>query len=563
MLRLNSLSITCNKQLLKTFLNSTSSRSYSKSIKFGDEARAKMLQGVEILADAVSVTLGPKGRNVIIQTGKEHPKITKDGATVAKAVELKCEFQNIGARLVQGVAAKTAMQAGDGSTTATVLARAIAKEGFMKISQGSNPIEVRRGIMNAVDVVARELKLISKPITTPEEIAQIATLSGNGDKSIGEIISNAISKVGNDGVITVKDGSSLEDELEIIDGIRIENGYMSPYFVNSDKDSNCVFQDAFILISKNKIKSMDQIVHALELAKCQRKQLLIIADEFDSELLDTLVANKIEKKMQVCAIKVPGFGKYRKHVLKDISVSTGATIFGDHTSSNRLEDVKLSDFGEASEIQVSKSDTLLMRGKGNLKEIEKRIELIKDDLNISTLSMHEKKSLQERLAKLSKGIAVIRVGGSSEVEVSEKKERITDALNATRAAIEEGIVPGGGVALLRTIKSLDILTTPNDDQRVGIEIVKKALRMPTMIAKNAGREGALIVEEILNSVVDVGYDAQDDKFKDMVKAGIIDPTKVNLELLNFGWCRVYLFLFLGGAFCYSRCGVCCFIINDG
>ena len=531
MLRLNNLSISSNRQLLAKLLNTTSNRSFGKSIKFGDEARSKMLQGVEILADAVSVTLGPKGRNVIIQRGHEGPKITKDGVTVAKAVELKCKFQNIGARLVQDVAAKTIMQAGDGSTTATVLARAIAKEGFMKISQGSNPIEVRRGIMNAVDVVARELKLISKPITTPEEIAQIATISGNGDKSIGEIISNALNKVGNDGVITIKDGKSLDDELEIIEGIKIENGYLSQSFVNTENGLCCEFQDAYILISQNKIKNMHEIVHALELAKCQRKQLLIIADDFDSEVLAGLVANKIDMKLQVCAIKVPGFGENRKHILKDISVSTGAVIFGDKAGLNRLEDVRLSDFGEASEIQVSKSDTLLMKGKGNSKEIEKRIELIKDDLNISTLSVYEKKSLKERLAKLSKGIAVIKVGGWSEVEVSEKKDRITDALNATRSAIEEGIVPGGGVALLRTIKSLDMLTTPNDDQRIGVEIVKKALRMPTyMIAKNAGREGALVVEEILNSIVDVGYDAQDDKFKDMVKAGIIDPTKVNLAL---------------------------------
>jgi len=503
-----------------------SNRSYAKDVKFGDEARAKMLQGVDVLADAVAVTLGPKGRNVIIEQSWGSPKITKDGVTVAKAMELKCKFQNIGAKLVQDVANNTNEKAGDGTTTATVLARAIAKEGFQKISQGANPIEVRRGIMAAVESVVTELKRMSKPVTTPEEISQVATISANGDKSIGDIISNAMKKVGKDGVITVKDGKTLSDELEIIEGLKFDRGYISPYFLNSSKGARCDFTDAFVLLSEKKISTVQELIPALELANAQRKQLLIIAEDVEGEALTTLVINRLKVNLQVCAVKAPGFGDNRKNILRDIAISTGGTVFGDEANLTKLEEIKLSDFGQVGEVQVTKDDTLLMRGKGEAREVESRIQQIKDEIQ-DTTSEYEREKLQERLAKLSKGVAVLKVGGSSEVEVNEKKDRITDALNATRAAVEEGVVPGGGVALLRASKVLDSVPAPNDDIRVGIEIVRKALRMPAFtIAKNAGKEGALVVDKILNSAYEVGYDARNDKYVDLVKAGIIDPTKV-------------------------------------
>lgn len=507
-----------------------SNRTYAKEVKFGDDARAKMLQGVDVLADAVAVTLGPKGRNVIIEQSWGSPKITKDGVTVAKSIELKCKFQNIGAKLVQDVANNTNEKAGDGTTTATVLARAIAKEGFQKISQGANPIEVRRGIMAGVEAVVTELKRMSRPVTTPEEISQVATISANGDKSIGDIISNAMKKVGKDGVITVKDGKTLNDELEIIEGLKFDRGYISPYFINSNKGARCDFQDAFVLLSEKKISTVQELIPALELANAQRKQLLIIAEDIEGEALTTLVINRLKVNLQVCAVKAPGFGDNRKNILRDIAISTGGTVFGDEANLTKLEEIKLSDFGQVGEVQITKDDTLLMRGKGESGEVEARIQQIKDEIN-ETTSEYEREKLQERLAKLSKGVAVLKVGGSSEVEVNEKKDRITDALNATRAAVEEGVVPGGGVALLRASLVLDSVATPNDDIRVGVEIVRRALRMPAFtIARNAGKEGALVVDKILNSQFEVGYDARNDKYLDMVKAGIIDPTKVSLFL---------------------------------
>lgn len=515
-----------SRRVASSLVSGSSNRSYAKDVKFGDDARAKMLKGVDILADAVAVTLGPKGRNVIIEQSWGSPKITKDGVTVAKAIELKCKFQNLGAKLVQDVANNTNEKAGDGTTTATILARAIAKEGFQKISQGANPIEVRRGIMSAVETVVSELKKMSKPVTTPEEISQVATISANGDKSIGDIISNAMKKVGKDGVITVKDGKTLQDELEIIEGLKFDRGFISPYFINSSKGAKCEFTDALVLISEKKIATVQELIPALELANQQRKQLLIIAEEVEGEALTTLVINRLKVNLQVCAVKAPGFGDNRKNILRDIAISTGATVFGDEANLSKLEEIKINDFGQIGEVQVTKDDTLLMRGKGDVKEIEQRIQQIKDEI-AETTSEYEKEKLQERLAKLSKGVAVLKVGGSSEVEVNEKKDRITDALNATRAAVEEGIVPGGGVALLRTLKALDSIKVNNDDQRVGVEIVRKALRMPAYtIAANAGQEGALVVDKILNSSFESGYDARNDKFLDMVKAGIIDPTKV-------------------------------------
>lgn len=439
---------------------------------------------------------------------------------------------NIGAKLVQDVANNTNEKAGDGTTTATVLARALAKEGFQKISQGANPIEVRRGIMRAVDTVVAELKRMSKPVTTPEEITQVATISANGDKTIGDIISSAMKKVGKDGVITVKDGKTVHDELEIIEGMKFDRGYISPYFINSPKGAKCEFQDCLLLLSEKKISNVQEIIPALELASSQRKPLLIIAEEVEGEALTTLVINRLKVNLQVCAVKAPGFGDNRKNILRDIAIATGANIFGDETNLNKIEEIKFTDFGQIGEVQITKDDALIIRGKGKTNEIEKRINQIKDEI-AETTSEYEKEKLQERLAKLSKGVAVLKVGGSSEVEVNEKKDRITDALNATRAAVEEGIVPGGGVALLRCLKSLENLTVNNEDQRVGFDIVKKALRMPAYtIAENSGKEGSIIVDRILNQAFEMGYDAHNDQYVDMIKAGIIDPTKVCLILLD-------------------------------
>uniref|UniRef100_K7GIW1 60 kDa heat shock protein, mitochondrial n=1 Tax=Pelodiscus sinensis TaxID=13735 RepID=K7GIW1_PELSI len=502
-------------------------RTYAKDVKFGADARALMLQGVDLLADAVAVTMGPKGRTVIIEQSWGSPKVTKDGVTVAKAIDLKDKFKNIGARLVQDVANNTNEEAGDGTTTATVLARSIAREGFEKISKGANPVEIRRGVMLAVDAVISELKKLSKPVTTPEEIAQVATISANGDQEIGNIISDAMKKVGRKGVITVKDGKTMNDELEIIEGMKFDRGYISPYFINTAKGQKCEFQDAYVLISEKKISSVQSIVPALEIANAHRKPLVIIAEDVDGEALSTLVLNsRLKVGLQVVAVKAPGFGDNRKNQLKDMAIATGGAIFGEEGLGLNLEDIQPHDFGKVGEIIVTKDDTMLLKGKGEKAQIEKRIQEIIEQLEVTT-SEYEKEKLNERLAKLSDGVAVLKVGGTSDVEVNEKKDRVTDALNATRAAVEEGIVLGGGCALLRCIPALDSLTPVNEDQKIGIEIIKRALKIPAMtIAKNAGVEGSLIVEKIMQSAPDIGYDAMLGDFVNMVEKGIIDPTKV-------------------------------------
>ncbi|RMC18421.1 hypothetical protein DUI87_04308 [Hirundo rustica rustica] len=486
------------------------------------------------------------GRTVIIEQSWGSPKVTKDGVTVAKAIDLKDKYKNIGAKLVQDVANNTNEEAGDGTTTATVLARAIAKEGFEKISKGANPVEIRRGVMLAVDAIIAELKKLSKPVTTPEEIAQVATISANGDQEIGNIISDAMKKVGRKGVITVKDGKTLNDELEIIEGMKFDRGYISPYFINTTKGQKCEFQDAYVLISEKKISSVQSIVPALEIANANRKPLVIIAEDVDGEALSTLVLNRLKVGLQVVAVKAPGFGDNRKNQLKDMAIATGGAIkevmygervnssfshdffqvFGEEGLNLNVEDIQPHDFGKVGEVIVTKDDTMLLKGKGEKAQIEKRIQEIIEQLEVTT-SEYEKEKLNERLAKLSDGVAVLKVGGTSDVEVNEKKDRVTDALNATRAAVEEGIVPGGGCALLRCIPALDALTPANEDQKIGIEIIKRTLRIPAMtIAKNAGVEGSLIVEKILQSPSEVGYDAMLGDFVNMVEKGIIDPTKV-------------------------------------
>lgn len=504
-------------------------RTYAKDVRFGAEVRALMLQGVDILADAVAVTMGPKGRNVILEQSWGSPKITKDGVTVAKGIELKDKFQNIGARLVQDVANNTNEEAGDGTTTATVLARAIAKEGFEKISKGANPIEIRRGVIMAVDSVKEHLKKLSKKVTSPEEIAQVATISANGDRAIGDLIGEAMKRVGKDGVITVKDGKTLNDELEVIEGMKFDRGYISPYFINSAKGAKCEFQDALVLVSEKKISTIQSIIPALEMANAQRKPLLIIAEDVDSEALSTLVVNRLKIGLQVVAVKAPGFGDNRKSTLQDIAISTGALVFGDDANLVKLEDVKEHDLGQIGEVVITKDDTLLLRGKGNSTDIERRVHQIREQIE-ETTSEYEKEKLQERLARLSSGVAVLKIGGSSEVEVGEKKDRVNDALCATRAAVEEGIVPGGGTALIRCIPVLDALKGANSDQTTGIDIVKRALRMPALtIAKNAGVDGAQVVAKIENSAEEIGYDAMNNEYVNMVEKGIIDPTKVRIE----------------------------------
>lgn len=516
-----------SKNLMRRIVASPAqTRFLSKEVKFGADARVLMLQGVDILADAVAATLGPKGRNVIIEQSWGSPKITKDGVTVAKSIELKDKFQNIGAKLVQDVANNTNEKAGDGTTTATVLARSIAKEGFESISKGANPIEIRRGVMKAVDAVIKHLETISEVVQSDERIAQVATISANGDKAIGDLIASAMKKVGKDGVITVKDGKTLQDELEVIEGMKFDRGYISPFFVNTAKGAKVEFQDALVLFSEKKISSIQSIVPALELANNARKPLLIIAEDIDGEALTTLVVNKLRIGLQVAAVKAPGFGDNRKNTLNDMAIATGGIVFGDDACFTKIEDVSIDDLGKVKEVTITKDDTLLLNGMGQKQKITERINLLHDTID-STNSEYEKEKLQERLARLASGVAVIKVGGASEVEVNEKKDRYNDALNATKAAVEKGIVPGGGTALLRCVKVVDALRPTNKDQETGINIVKKSLRMPCMtIAKNAGVDGSTVVARVEQETGHTGYDALNNEFVHMIEKGIIDPTKV-------------------------------------
>lgn len=501
-------------------------RFFAKEVRFGPDVRSLMLQGVDILADAVAVTMGPKGRNVILEQVFGPPKITKDGVTVAKGIELKDRFQNIGAKLVQNVASKTNEEAGDGTTTATILARAIAREGFESISKGANPIEIRKGVMLAVDTVTAHLQKISKPVKTTEEIEQVATISANGDKSTGKLIACAMNRVGKDGVITVKDGKTLDDVLEVVEGIQIEKGYVSPYFVNSKKGPKVEYNDALILYSDKKIFTANQIVPALEIANNQKKPLIIIAEDYEGEPLSVLVVNKLKIGLRVAAIKAPGFGEYRKNTLIDLAIATGGVIFEDNENLLRLEDCQPESFGKVGEVIITKDSTLLLGGQGDKNEIEQRIEQIRSEYD-ETTKESEKQRLLDRISRLKSRVAILRIGASSEVELNEKKDRINDALNATRAAVAEGIVPGGGAALLRCIPELEKLKAVNSDQAIGINIVKKALRTPCFtIASNAGYDGSLVVSKVESMGTNYGYDALNNEYVDMMERGIIDPTKV-------------------------------------
>jgi chaperonin GroEL len=506
------------------------SRSYAaKELRFGDDCRASVLAGVEKLADAVQVTLGPKGRNVVIEQPYGGPKITKDGVTVAKAIEFKDKFQNVGASLVKQVASATNDVAGDGTTTATVLTRAILVEGLRSVAAGLNPMDLRRGITMAVDHVVGDLKHRAKMISTQEEIAQVGTISANGEREIGDLIARAMEKVGKEGVITVQDGKTLENELEVVEGMKFDRGYISPYFVTDQKTMKVELEDPFILICEKKISGIQTIIPILEQVIKTQRPLLIIAEDVESEALATLIVNKLRGGLKVCAVKAPGFGDNRKANLQDIAVLTGGQVVSEDLGL-RLDKVDTSMLGSAKKVTISKDDTVLLDGAGDKKGIAERCEMIREAMDVST-SDYDREKLQERLAKLSGGVAVLKVGGASEVEVGEKKDRITDALNATKAAVEEGIVPGGGTALVYSSRTLDTVRSnaANFDQQVGVDIVQRAIRVPAMtIAKNAGKEGAVIIGKLLEHEGDenYGYNAATDTFEDMVKAGVIDPIKV-------------------------------------
>lgn len=502
--------------------------SAGKDVEFGSEGRGLMLAGVDKLADAVQVTLGPKGRNAVLDQSFGAPKITKDGVTVAKNIEFKDRFMNMGAQLVRQVASKTNDQAGDGTTTATVLTRAIFKEGCKAVAAGMNPMDLRRGIQMAVEKVVTTIHDISEPIDTKERITQVATISANSEREIGQLIADAMERVGKEGVITVNDGKTLENELDIVEGMKFDRGYISPYFVTDNKTQACEFENPLILLVEKKVSSLQAILPLLEQVVKSQRPLLIVAEDVESEALAALVVNKLRAGIKVCAVKAPGFGDNRKATLQDIAVLTGGQVISEDVGL-KLENVTEEHLGTCKKVTVSKDDTIILDGSGESGSIEERCDLIRDAISRSA-SDYEKEKLQERLAKLAGGIAVIKVGGATETEVQEKKDRVVDALNATRAAVEEGIVPGGGRALLYASSQLDECkqNAANRDQRYGVEIVERAIRAPVIaIATNAGEEGAVICGELLKSTdPQFGYNAQQGEYVNMMDAGIIDPAKV-------------------------------------
>jgi chaperonin GroEL len=498
----------------------------AKEVKFSQDARDRMLHGVDILTNAVKVTLGPKGRNVVLDKSFGAPRVTKDGVTVAKEIELEDKFENMGAQMVREVASKTSDTAGDGTTTATLLAHAIVREGAKAVAAGANPMDLKRGIDLAVHNVVEELKKKSKKVTSSEEIAQVGTISANGDQDIGDMIAKAMQKVGNEGVITVEEAKSLESELEVVEGMQFDRGYISPYFITNAEKMVAELEDPHILIYEKKLSGLQPLLPLLEAVVQSGKPLLIVAEDVEGEALATLVVNKLRGGLKVAAVKAPGFGDRRKAMLQDIAVLTGGEMISEDLGI-KLENVTVKMLGHAKRVSVTKDDTTIVDGAGKKSDIEGRIAQIKQQIE-DTTSDYDKEKLQERLAKLAGGVAVIKVGGSTEVEVKEKKDRVDDALNATRAAVEEGIVPGGGVALMRTLKTLEGLKSANDDQRVGVNIVRRALQAPArQIAENAGEDGAVVAGKILDkSDYAFGFNAQTGEYGDLVKQGVIDPTKV-------------------------------------
>ena len=498
----------------------------AKDVRFGGDARARMLRGVDILADAVKVTLGPKGRNVVLDKSFGAPRITKDGVTVAKEIELSDKFENMGAQMVREVASKTNDIAGDGTTTATVLAQAIVREGAKAVAAGMNPMDLKRGIDKAVTAVVEELKKRSKKITTQSETAQVGTISANGEVEIGKMISEAMQKVGNEGVITVEEAKGIQTELDVVEGMQFDRGYVSPYFITNAEKMIAELDQPYILIHEKKLSGLQPMLPLLETVVQSGRPLLIIAEDVEGEALATLVVNKLRGGLKVAAVKAPGFGDRRKAMLEDLAILTGGQVISEDLGI-KLETVTLNMLGKAKRILIEKENTTVVEGAGKKADIQGRVNQIRAQIE-ETTSDYDREKLQERLAKLAGGVAVIRVGGSTEVEVKERKDRVDDALHATRAAVEEGIVPGGGVALARSSLVLGKLKADNDDQRFGIEIVRKAVQTPLrQIAENAGEDGAVIAGKVLDKdEYSWGFDAQSGEFKDLVKAGIIDPTKV-------------------------------------
>ncbi|MFO1069487.1 MAG: chaperonin GroEL [Geminicoccaceae bacterium] len=498
----------------------------AKDVKFSTDARNRMLRGVQILSDAVRVTLGPKGRNVVLEKSFGAPRITKDGVTVAKEIELADKFENMGAQMVREVASKTNDIAGDGTTTATVLAAAIVREGAKSVAAGMNPMDLKRGVDMAVEAVVADLKKRTKKVTTSEEIAQVGTISANGDTEIGRMLAEAMQKVGNEGVITVEEAKSLETELDVVEGMQFDRGYISPYFITDSEKMRVQLEDPYILINEKKLSNLQALLPVLEAVVQSGKPLLIVAEDVEGEALATLVVNKLRGGLKVAAVKAPGFGDRRKAMLEDIAILTAGQVISEDLGI-KLENVTLDMLGRAKRVVIEKENTTIVDGAGSKEEIQGRIAQIKAQIE-ETTSDYDREKLQERLAKLAGGVAVIRVGGATEVEVKERKDRVDDAMNATRAAVEEGIVAGGGVALMYSLKALDSLKPGNDDQRVGIEIVRKALQAPArQIAENAGVDGSIVVGKLLESSNhNWGYDAQSNEYGDLVAKGIIDPTKV-------------------------------------
>jgi chaperonin GroEL len=498
----------------------------AKDVRFGGEARARMLRGVDILADAVKVTLGPKGRNVVLDKSFGAPRITKDGVTVAKEIELADKFENMGAQMVREVASKTNDIAGDGTTTATVLAQSIVREGAKAVAAGMNPMDLKRGVDRAVQAVVDELKKRSKKITTPAETAQVGAIAANGEAEIGKMIAEAMQKVGNEGVITVEEAKGIATELDVVEGMQFDRGYVSPYFITNAEKMIADMDQPYILIHEKKLSGLQPMLPLLESIVQSGRPLVIIAEDVEGEALATLVVNKLRGGLKVAAVKAPGFGDRRKAMLEDIAILTGGTVISEDLGI-KLENVKIADLGKAKKILIEKENTTIVEGAGKKPDIQGRCSQIRAQIE-ETTSDYDREKLQERLAKLAGGVAVIRVGGSTEVEVKERKDRVDDSLHATRAAVEEGIVPGGGVALARASLVLGKIKADNDDQRFGIEIVRKAIQTPLrQIAENAGEDGAVIAGKTLeHDEYNYGFDAQTGEFKDLVKAGIIDPTKV-------------------------------------
>ena len=503
----------------------------AKEIVFSDNARSKLVEGVNILANAVKVTLGPKGRNVVLERSFGSPIVTKDGVSVAKEIELADKLQNIGAQLVKEVASRTSDDAGDGTTTATVLAQAIVREGLKYVAAGLNPLDLKRGIDKAVIAAVEELKKISKPTTTSKEIAQVATISANGEESIGQRIAEAIDRVGKEGVITVEDGKSLDDELDVVEGLQFDRGYLSPYFINDQDKQVAVLEDPFVLLHDKKVSNIRDLLPVLELVAKAGRPLLIIAEDVEGEALATLVVNNIRGILKTVAVKAPGFGDRRKALLEDIAILTGGQVIAEETGLT-LEKATLAELGQAKRIEVGKENTIVIDGAGDTKNIQARVKQIRVQIEEAS-SDYDREKLQERVAKLAGGVAVIKVGGATEIEVKEKKDRVDDALHATRAAVEEGIVPGGGVALIRVKQAISGLKGANADQDAGVKIVLRALEEPLrQIVTNAGEEASVVVARVAEGTGNFGYNAQTGEYGDLVESGVLDPTKVTRTALQ-------------------------------